>query len=201
MIVSRQRARPAERGKMPAQSLVKTRVALTTDRRIPPRPQGAPSEPAPGLEEGGPAPSGVRIPPASVGSAARRDVEEDNRNEPGSTMAKVIEGQPIVDIRNGGYEIIQHESLWLDTQGFTRVVLNVRCLEYNSSILYIESSELPDGSWATVTGGTINSEGTTVIVLTRELARGETNRLQRYLRWRINNTTGETCFSIRAELY
>ncbi len=120
-------------------------------------------------------------------------------------QAGVMEWQPFVTITSNDDEIIQHQSLWLDTQGFRYVILQVLIVNLSANYFYIETSESTDGPWTTVGGNGVgrfqaNSVGETEIALSSELPQSDPYCLRRYLRWRSGDNNKTVSFRIRAEL-
>ena len=112
-------------------------------------------------------------------------------------MTAVVEWQPFVTINHGSGEIIQHESQWLDTEGYTHAVLDIRAIQVSASALSLETSESLDGPWSEV--ATIIT-GSSQVVLSRDLPRSDSSRLRRYLRWRSDSSAKEYTFRIVALL-
>ncbi len=117
-------------------------------------------------------------------------------------MTAVIEWQPFVTLYHNSNEIIQHESLWLDTNGYSHAVLDVLMPRLTTNgHLYIETSESLDGPWHDTEAGLSETSSSQQVVLARDLPRNDSSCLRRYLRWRSDSIANkEVCFRIVAQL-
>ena len=117
----------------------------------------------------------------------------------------VVEWQPFVSLTTNDAEVIQDESLWLDTAGCKYVVLQVLVTRVNANYFYIETSESLEGPWTTVGGDSVgrfaaSATGAREIVLSRDVPLSNPYSLRRYLRWRSGDNAKIVSFRIRAEL-
>ena len=117
-------------------------------------------------------------------------------------MTRVTEWQPIVTAYgSGSYDVIQHESRWLNGGNCHHVILYVHVLSRSGSItLYIETSDSLEGPWNNVVAFISSATAPTKVVLSRDLPQSDTNRLRRYVRWSLSQNADEICFRIRAQL-
>jgi len=85
-------------------------------------------------------------------------------------------------------QIIQPEHRWLDTQGYSKLGVQLEIMGISSTCeLILETCDILDGEWITVTswGGPIDAEYVSQwSYINRNVPRDETARLRRYVRWR-----------------
>jgi hypothetical protein len=117
-------------------------------------------------------------------------------------MTRVTEWQPLFTAYGSDtYDLIQHESRWLNTGNCHHVILYVHVLSTGGSLtLYIETSESLEGPWNNVDSFGSFGAQPEKLVLSRDLPQSDTNRLRRYVRWRLSDDAYEICFRIRAQL-
>lgn len=103
--------------------------------------------------------------------------------------------------------IIQHESLWIDTRGFSGANLQVRVLAVISALeIVIETSESLDYGWGSEESEVFRSSGSTgyvTVPIARDVPRSDpSRRLRRFLRWRLDNVTSNCgmCFRVQLQL-
>ena len=102
--------------------------------------------------------------------------------------------------------VLQYEGDWLDTSGYSNVVLEI--IKYGGEThteLAIEGCDTPDGGWSQVLAITGDRLGSFIVPLTTARSRSDPrNRLWKILRWRWEGVGAgpiapyDICFKIRA---
>jgi hypothetical protein len=120
----------------------------------------------------------------------------------GGGATTVIEWQPFVTINQvDDVEIIQHESQWLDTRGYSTATLDILVTRKSTGCLYLRMCDIPDGNWVDVISGGLGlDEGSYSVTLSRDLPRSHSSYLRRFIRWQSNNAAKEFCFRIVVQL-
>lgn len=120
----------------------------------------------------------------------------------GGGATTVIEWQPFVTINHfDNVEIIQHESQWLDTRGYSTAILNILVTRKSTGCLYLRMCDIPDGNWVDVISGGLGlDEGSYLVTLSRDLPRSHSSYLRRFIRWQSNDVAKEFCFRIVVQL-
>ena len=96
-------------------------------------------------------------------------------------------------------DLVQPDSEWIDTNGFDHAVISSEVLACSACTLVAETSVMRDGPWTALVTHTQTEETVTIA----DTLGSASNKLQRYLRWRIERTSAvnwETCFRFTVTL-
>lgn len=98
-------------------------------------------------------------------------------------------------------ELTQPEQGWPDLGAASHLSLRVDLFSVSNAEIVFETSDSPDGEWQTVIEQSdFPGAGSTVVVaLSREISRAQrTQRLMRWLRWRVRFSAAGSYISFRA---
>ena len=113
-----------------------------------------------------------------------------------------------ITLQSTDKEVVQLQDEWMDTEGFTSGSLMVQCPVLSTDLTcYFETAQKVEGPWRTIWELTNancpseNDEYAETMYLTSAPDASDSNRFDRYIRWRVVSNDYNTYFCFRAAAF